>query len=359
MYCCLAVLLLSCQLDEELSTQKAISESTCEELLALSASHSDIKQAYFKLEAESKQHDQLVHIVQQELAEMSYFAAAGRVALGLCQPDEAHFTSGAVVVTPTHSGTESTQTFSQQQSQLAAASATEAQHGGDGLQNGSSSIHRHSSRLIEDTTAVCIAAAAAAGAAAAVGASPRSPRSVSSSRTMTPRRMSKPAADLLATQAAAPSAAAAKEATMTAAGDSSAAEAVEAAVLAAAVAAARVTLDAEEKAGQACNSNTTSTICETQQQPADLEDSALLGSDGECVGGITAANSAAQLQSEVASVTLSEGVGCEEGCAESAGQQGRMGAGGEAVPSGRQGRKDRRRRRRAGHKKKEQEGAAA
>jgi hypothetical protein len=366
LYCCLAVLLLYFQLDEELSTQKAISESTCEELLALSASHSDLKQAYFRLEAESKQHDQLVNIVQQELAEMSYFAAAGRVALGLCNPDEAHFTSGAVLVTPTHSGTVCPQTFTQQQSQPAATPATEAQSGGDGAHSSAanshekanvSSISRHSSRLIEDTTAVCIAAAAAAGAAAAVGATPHSPRSISSSRAATPRRMSKPAADLLASQAAAPTAAAAKEAALTAAGDNEAAEAVEAAVLAAAAAAAaRVTLDAGEKAAQGCNN--TSTTPEKQQQPADLDDSAVLASDGECVGDITAANSAAQL-SGVASVTLSEGVGGEGGCAESACQQGAVGAGGEAVSGGQQGRKDKRRRRRAAHRKREQEGAAA
>jgi hypothetical protein len=59
---------LSHQLADELATQKAISESTCEELLALSASHGQLKQAYIKMEAETKQHDQLVHIVQQELA---------------------------------------------------------------------------------------------------------------------------------------------------------------------------------------------------------------------------------------------------------------------------------------------------
>jgi hypothetical protein len=169
--------------------------------------------------------------------------------------------------------------------------------------------------------------------------------------------MSKPAADLLATQAAAPTAAAAKEATLTAAGDSCAAEAVEAAVLAAAVAAAMVTLDAGEKAAQACDS--TSTTPEKQQQPADLDDSAMLAPIGECAGNITAANSATQL-SEVASITLSEGVGVDKGCAELAGQQGAVDAGGEqAMSGGKQGSKERRRRRRAAHRRKEQEGAEA
>jgi len=159
------------QLEEELRTQKAISESTCEELLALSASHSELKQSYHKMECESKQHDQLVHIVQQELAEMSYFAAAGRVALGLCNPEDAPMVTGAVLVTPSHSGSVSPQLTTAALTQPSGASAHTSAQQDEPLEQGG-----RSSKLVEDTTAVCIAAAAAAGAAAAIAANPGSPR---------------------------------------------------------------------------------------------------------------------------------------------------------------------------------------
>jgi hypothetical protein len=203
------------------------------------------------MEAESKQHDQLVHIVQQELAEMSYFAAAGRVALGLCHPDETQMVSGAVVVTPTHSGAvpphmaaafatshppaaeaEEAKGHTTQQANCGSRSA-----GGNGRSCGGSSrqsspyTSARSSMLAEDTTAVCIAAAAAAGAAAAIAANPGSPRAA------------------LIAQAAAPAAAHAREALLRASGECSVADAAGAAVVAAAVEAARATAEAGDKAG--------------------------------------------------------------------------------------------------------------
>jgi hypothetical protein len=238
------------QLEDEVRTQEALSSSQCEELLALSTAHGELKQAYFKMEAESKQHDQLVHIVQQELAEMSYFAAAGRVALGLCHPDETQMVSGAVVVTPTHSGAVpshlaagfgSSQASAAEQeeakehnTQQANSSSRSRSAGGSGRSCGGSSrpsqLATTRSSMLEDTTAVCIAAAAAAGAAAAIAANPGSPRAA------------------LVAQAAAPATATAREALLRAAGDSSVADAAGAAVVAAAVEAARVTAEAENKA---------------------------------------------------------------------------------------------------------------
>lgn len=76
-------LLLVPQLENELKAQKAIYDSTVEEMLTLNDSYNQLKQAYHKLQTETNQHDQMVQLVQQELSELSYYAAAGRVALGV------------------------------------------------------------------------------------------------------------------------------------------------------------------------------------------------------------------------------------------------------------------------------------
>jgi hypothetical protein len=72
------------QLHEELANQKAITDTTNQELLQLSACHAALKGAFQTLQSESKQHAGVVQLVQHELEELSYYAAAGRVALGLC-----------------------------------------------------------------------------------------------------------------------------------------------------------------------------------------------------------------------------------------------------------------------------------
>jgi hypothetical protein len=40
-------------------------------------------QSYHQLQSETRSHDEMVQLVQQELSELSYYAAAGRVALGV------------------------------------------------------------------------------------------------------------------------------------------------------------------------------------------------------------------------------------------------------------------------------------
>uniref|UniRef100_A0A383W847 Uncharacterized protein n=1 Tax=Tetradesmus obliquus TaxID=3088 RepID=A0A383W847_TETOB len=55
------------QVEDELRSQKAIYDST----------------SYHKLQSETRNHDEMVQLVQQELSELSYYAAAGRVALGV------------------------------------------------------------------------------------------------------------------------------------------------------------------------------------------------------------------------------------------------------------------------------------
>lgn len=71
------------QLQDELKSQKAIYDSTVEEMLQLSSNHNELKQDYHKLQSETKNNDEVVQLVQQELAELSYYAAAGRVALAV------------------------------------------------------------------------------------------------------------------------------------------------------------------------------------------------------------------------------------------------------------------------------------
>lgn len=71
------------QLENELRSQKAIYDSTVEEMLQLSSNYNDLKQKYHELQSQTKHHDEVVQLVQQELAELSYYAAAGRVALGV------------------------------------------------------------------------------------------------------------------------------------------------------------------------------------------------------------------------------------------------------------------------------------
>ena len=314
------------------------------------------------MEAESKQHDQLVHIVQQELAEMSYFAAAGRVALGLCNAQDAPMIHGAVLVTPTHSGTVSPQLMSGF-SQAAGYAAREQDEATEHLQAPSSSNGRgninlgtqRSNKLVEDTTAVCIAAAAAAGAAAAIAANPVSPKasspaaaagaaaaacdkpgSNSSSRSVTPRvtpRMLKPATEQLATLAAAPAAAPAAAAARQAARasrDSSAGHAAEAACIAAALAAAQVALDDIDK--------------------TTVQDTTAAGDEGSCGGvDITAANSPGRV-STAGRISQEEGEG-EEVCSPLQGEGGEEGSSAQGHKHSR--RAERRRRRKAEHKRKE------
>ncbi|KAF6262554.1 hypothetical protein COO60DRAFT_1624947 [Scenedesmus sp. NREL 46B-D3] len=71
------------QVEDELHDQKAIYDSTVEEMLQLNNNYNELKQAYHKLKSESCNNNEMVRLVQQELAELSYYAAAGRAALGI------------------------------------------------------------------------------------------------------------------------------------------------------------------------------------------------------------------------------------------------------------------------------------
>lgn len=93
-------LFLLLQLEAELKAQKAIYDSTVVEMLQLSNNHNELKQEYNKLQSETKNNGEVVQLVQQELAELSYYAAAGRVALGAAPEAVRTFSTSEVSLTP-------------------------------------------------------------------------------------------------------------------------------------------------------------------------------------------------------------------------------------------------------------------
>ncbi|KAF8073029.1 hypothetical protein HT031_000690 [Scenedesmus sp. PABB004] len=74
------------RLEAEVRGQRSIYDATVQEFLALSAQHAQLKQAHAQMVSDAAHHGNVVALLQQELADLSYYAAAGRAALGVAPP---------------------------------------------------------------------------------------------------------------------------------------------------------------------------------------------------------------------------------------------------------------------------------